>query len=288
MDDGKNKKKDELLQILSDAKNDAQNLASKGREIVKEGQYAADLASCHEEFIRCIPDDTFFSLSQWNNQIEPWRRWHEIAGEAITSFNFVLPSLSMATNSTSVSSSAAISSVYISALPPNSQIPAQRAFEKYEQLLEKSDLIQELEIELRRLNLTTSKTENESVLSLLHQASQAFRIPSVTGVSPSAVLIPLREAVNRTLANLLVRRPKQEEAKNQPDKVLSICKQCSRTGVATELIDQLANEANDLNRLLSGSKQDVMSRERVRELMNRGFLFLLTFLRTIDENKLRN
>lgn len=287
MEDSKNKKKDELLQILSDAKHAAQELTSKGREVIKQGQYAADLASCNEGFFSCLPDDTFLLTSQWDNQIASWKRWRENAGKAITAFNLIQPSLSFATDSTSVSSSATISSVYISALPPDSQIPAQRAFEKYEQLLEKSNLIQELEIELRRLNLTSTRAGTESVLSLLHQASQAFKIPSVTEVSPSAVLIPLREAINRTFADLLTRRQKQEEAKSQRDKTLSICKQCFRTGVATELIEQLANEANDLNRLLSGSKQNVMSRDQVRELMNRGVLFLRTFLRTIDENKMR-
>ncbi len=285
-EDNKNEKKDELLQILSDAKHDAQDLASKGREVVKQGQYAADLASCHEEFIRCVPDDTFLPPSQWDNQIASWKRWRENAGEAITAFKSMQP-LVFATDSTSVATSAAISSVYIASLPPDSQDPAQKVFERYEKLLEQSNLIQEIEMEIGRLNLTTSSAGHESVLSLLQQAYQAFNTPSVKNVSPSAVLIPLREAINRTFADLLPRRQQQEEAKSHRDKTLSICKQCSRTGVATELIDQFANEASDLNKLLSGSKQDVMSRDQVRELMNRGFLFLRSFLRIIDENRMR-
>jgi hypothetical protein len=36
----------------------------------------------------------------------------------------------------------------------------------------------------------------------------------------------------------------------------------------------------------SGGKDMVLSRERVRELLNEGLLFLLSLLRTIDEKKL--
>jgi len=158
---------------------------------------------------------------------------------------------------------------------------------QYEQLLEKSNLNKELEKEVRRLNLTTSQGGHESVLSLVQQAEQAFNIPSVKEISPSAVLIPLREAINRAFDDLLKRRPKQEKAKSRRDKTISICEQCLRSGVAKEQIELLANEANDLNNLLSAAKQAVMNRNQVRELMNRGFVFLRNFLGIIDENKMR-
>lgn len=282
-EESKSKKKDELLQILRDSKTVAHDLASKGREAVKEGQYAADLASCQEEFIRCVPDDTFLSHSQWDNQLETWKRWHENAGGALST----MQPLKFATDSSSIAASAAISSVHIQEFPIFVQVAAQKAFENYEQLIEESDPIQDLEMELRRLNLAFSGAGHASVLSLLQQAYNAFKVPSVTPVSPSAVLIPLREAINRTYADLLPRRNIQEVAKSYEEKIQSICKQCSRTGLVMGQIDQLANEARDLNNLLSGSKQDMMSRDLIRELMNRGFLFLRSFLRIIDENKLR-
>jgi len=68
------------------------------------------------------------------------------------------------------------------------------------------------------------------------------------------------------MADLLQGRRVQEEAKSHRDKILSICKQCSRLGVAEEQIEQLVYESNDVNKVLSGSKQDVMSRDQVREL----------------------
>lgn len=286
MENKEHKKKNQLLQILSKAKRYAQDRASKGREIVKDGQFVADLASCNEEFFCNVPDDSFFTPNQWDNQIAIWNTWLGQARVASTAYNSMQLEF-LASGSASVATSTAISSLSISSLPADSQGPARKVLERYEQLLEKSNLNKELEIEIHRLNLTSSQAANESVLSLVQQAEQAFKIPSVKEISPSAVLIPLREAINRAFADLLLRRPKQEKAKTHRDKTISICKQCLRSGVAKEQIELLANEANDLNNLLSGAKQDVMNRDQVRELMNRGFVFLRNFLGIIDENKMR-
>ena len=62
---------------------------------------------------------------------------------------------------------------------------------------EQSNPVQELEKEIRKLGLEYSRSEVASSLSLRHDADQAFRIPSVGQVSPTAVPIPLREAAGR-------------------------------------------------------------------------------------------
>ena len=285
MTNEESEKKDKLLEILGNAKKDADNLTSAGRDIVKKGQFAADLANCSEEYIRCLPDDSFFSPQQWDNQINAWTQWREEAGHAYAKFR--IQALDFASDSTSVATSAAISSVYIPSLPQPSQAPARKAYERYEQLLEQLNEIKEFEAELNRLGLVSPGSGHEGILSLLRQSDHAFKMPSTKEVSPSAVLIPLREAINKSLADLLPKRPQQEAANGHRGKITSICKQCSRDGVSSTQIDQLANQAEELNNLLSRSKQDAMTRDRVRELMNRGFILLRSFLKTIDDNKLR-
>jgi hypothetical protein len=275
-------KKDEFLHILKDVKHDAKKMIEKGREVIERGQFIADLASCNEEYISCIPDDSALSQKQWNNQIESWGRLHTYADSANSIYGTV-DRLHFATDSTSVSSSAAISMACIPSLPPPSQEQARRAFERFESIIEKSNILQELETEIKRLDLTTSTTNSQSIFSLLTQADQAFRVPSISGVSPMAVLLPLREAINRTFADLLQRRQSQERTKNNKEKVLSICTQSSVEGIDQAHIEQLADEAVELNRLLSEAKQESMNRDSVRELMNRGFVFLRSFLRTLDE-----
>jgi hypothetical protein len=241
-------KKDEFLHILKDVNNDAQNMIAKGREIVEQGQFIADLASCNEEYISCIPDDSALSQKQWNNQIASWGRLHTYASSANSIYGTV-DRLHFATDSSSVASSAAISVACIPSLPPPSQEPARRAFERFELIIEKSNMLQKVEREIKRLALTTSTTDSQSILSLLTQADQAFRVPSISGVSPMAVLLPLREAINRIFADLLLRRQSQEKTKNNKEKVFSICTQTSFRGVDKTHIDQLADEAIELNRL---------------------------------------
>lgn len=286
-EDNKNsKKKNELLDILKNVKRDADDITSKGREIVKQGQLISDLASANEEYINCIPDDSGLPQNRWDTQINSWGRLHDYASTAITIYG-KMDRLTFATDSTSVSSSAAISTVHIPNLPPPSQEPARNAFKKFYNIIEKSNQVKDLETEIQRLGLTTSHPNSESILSLLTQADQSFKVPSFMEVSPMAVLIPLREAINRTFADLLPRRREQEKTKNNHEKVHSICSQCSHDEVDDAHIEQLATEAVDLNKLLSEAKQESMNRDSVRELLDRGFLFLRSFLRTLDGNKMK-
>lgn len=280
------KQKDKLLQILSKTKRAAEEVASKGREFVKQGQYAADLAACNAEFIRHFPNDSFLSPRQWDDQIAAWNRLGECADGVISALDDTPQWLISTVNSASVSTSTVISSVYIPCLPTSSQDAAQKTYERYEQLLEGSNLVSEIEIEIRRLGLASSIAESESTLSLILQSKHALEVPSMEGVSPPAVLIPLREAINRSLADLLRKRPRQEKASAVQVKVHSICDQCCKPSVDGRQIRQLEQEACDLIDELSEAKQRSMTRERVRELMNRGFLFLLSLLRALDENKM--
>lgn len=286
MENRRNIKKDALLRFLSDIEHNAQSLVSKGREIVKHWQFIADSASCHADFVRCAPDDSFFTSRLWDDQITSLDELCKSAVATITTLN-VMPQLVFATNATSLAASTAISSVYIPFLPSSSQGPARKAYERFEQLLEQANQVEELETEILRLGLTSSRAGNESILSLLHQAVEAFKAPSIQDVSPSAVLIPLREAISLTLADILPRRPHQEKTKGHREKVRSVCNQCGHLGVNATQIEQLANEAHYLNDQLSQAKQGAMTRDRVRELLNKGVLFLRSFFRVLDENKMR-
>jgi len=286
-EDNLSNKKDKLLHKLSDVQRAAQEYTTKGRGIIEQWQTAADLAAFNEDFIRLIPDDSFFSPKQWDNQIATWNVFSEHAGP-FSVLDEIQKLLISAVSSASLGTSSVISSEYIPLLPKLSQEAARKTYEGYEQFLEQSKLIEKIEIEISRLGLATTIGESESILSLLLQCKQAYQVPSREVVSPSAVLIPLREAINRTLANLLPKRPRQEEAKAPQGKVNSICAQCCKPTIDKRQITQLAQEARDPNNKLSESKQCPMTREQVRELMNRGFVFLHSFLSALDETKMRN
>lgn len=285
MENKQDKKKSELLQILQKTEHDANVLTSKGREIVQQGQYISDLEQCTRKFIQTIPDDSFFAPEKWNEQCSEWINVNAQIETAQHGLGNLKP-LIFVTNSTTSSSSTIISSAIISSLPSNVQDQAWAAYNGFEQLLDQSNLIEKIAVEIERLGLISPKG-SETTLSLVRQANQAFTTPSIKDVAPAAVLIPIREAVNRALADLLPRRPTQEETRGARKKVRSICTQCGSSDVKAEQIERLASEAHDLNNLLSDAKQKMLSRGQVRETMNRALLFLQTLLQAVDEKKLR-
>jgi len=283
--DQKNKKKTELLNVLQKAEQDASILTSKGREIVQQGQRIGDLARYAGNFIQAIPDDSFFAPQKWDEYRSEWINTVvqvEAANQALGNPKALI----FVSNATTASSSTVISSAIIPALPVGVQEQAWAAYNGFEQLLEQSNLVEEIAAETARLGLTSPK-ERESALSLVRQAKDAFVTPSGKDVSASAVLIPIREAIKRVFADLLPRRLTQEKTGGDREKVRSICAQCCLSDVKTEQIEYFANEAYELNDLLSDAKQATFNRDKVREYMNRSLLFLRTFLQAIDEKKLR-
>ena len=279
------KKKEELLGILTAAEHDAQSLISKGREIIQTGQFISDLSRYNKEFVQLIPDDSYIPADRWENQLFAWQNVHKQVDVANSSHNLVLTDSS--STSAAVSASSIISTMVISTLPQDTQDKAIVIFHKFEQLMEQSDLFKKIGDEIHRLGVSTTSSGKASPLSLLKQAEQAFKAPSVDEASPSAVLIPLREAINGVFVALLPKRLQQEETGGNQKKLLSICKQCSRDGVDSKQIENLAKKAHDLNDILSGAKQKKLSRDQVREFMNRGLVFLLAFLQMLDEQKMR-
>jgi hypothetical protein len=281
------KKKSELLNILQKADHDASILTSKGREIVQQSQFISDLARYTAKFIQVIPDDSFFASQRWDEYQLDWINTVsqiDAANQAIG--HPKSSSLVIVANGTTASSSTIISSAIIPTLPVSVQRQAWAAYEGFEQLIEQSNLVDEIAVEISRLGITSPK-DIESTLSHVRQAKAAFDTPSSRDVSPVAVLISIRQAIERVFADLLCKRPTQEKTSGTREKVRSICAQCRRSDVKNEQIERFANEANDLNDLLSNAKQVSFSRDEVREYMNRALLFLRSFLQALDEKKLR-
>ena len=284
-EEDKEKRKKELLGIVNKVEDEASVISSKGRDIVKQGEFIGDVSRYFKQFLETIPDDGFFSPDIWDAQTRIWQ--NSLSRAKIYKDSLGNPSyFALTAYSTATSSATIITSGAIANLPPGVQVVAQKAYEGFEQTLEHANTPLDINAEIGRLGLTVIKGK-ETISSLLFQADEAFTTPSIKGVAPSAVLIPLREAINLTYSTLLQRRPLQEPAKTASDKIYSICRQCGDVSTDSAQIDFLAKEASHLNDQLSGAKQDSMSRDAVRELLNRGLIYLRTLMRTIDANKLK-
>jgi hypothetical protein len=124
-------------------------------------------------------------------------------------------------------------------------------------------------------------------LQLLEDARQTIDIPVGQDGSGVGSLIVIRECINACLAELVRRRPRQEETGNQKDKVISIGEQCHRGTLGKPYFERIGDEAKNLNGQLSGAKQGAITREQVQLLFSKALLFLASFLGSIDEAKLR-
>jgi hypothetical protein len=140
---------------------------------------------------------------------------------------------------------------------------------------------------MRRLGLDTKRGSNRSALELLDAAHTALEQPSCNDGDAVSILITLRESINSMFAGLIARRPTQESAKKDREKVISIGSQCGRNGLAPAHFERLGDDASALLNHLSGSKQADVPRERLIEDFQQGLLFLNAFMSSIDETKLK-
>lgn len=102
-------------------------------------------------------------------------------------------------------------------------------------------------------------------------------------------LIPMRESIRSAINVLLRRRPKQEKARNEWAKIVSIGKQLKRDGLPKSIVNSWAAQwTNALKTYLSPAKEEDISREEWRRRLARSTLFLNGFLGGLDPSKLKS
>ncbi|MBI3800850.1 MAG: hypothetical protein HY268_28215 [Deltaproteobacteria bacterium] len=280
-------RKGKLLEEIQYTKQATDRYRAKGQEIVEQGQIMKDLAESAEAYVASLPDDTYVLPERWDQGIAAWNA----AKSRLDTANEILMTAGnvyFTTAATGVTTSWLMSSMTLEKpLPLDVQPIAEKAVAKFNKAAERANWGEEAEKELFRMGFDNAPVGQNSAALLLRQARDPFLRPSADETAPAAVLIPLRESINRVLADLLRRRPNQEPAKGADDKVMSIGSQVARSGIQQGDLVRLATDARDLINALSASKQGEMTREDVRLLFMRGASFLVAFLRALDESKLK-
>jgi len=184
-------------------------------------------------------------------------------------------------------SSFASPKVFIRQLPDEPQRCWDEARTRIADIVESDAWDRELESAFRRLRLDVGGRNQESALQLLAISHEALKTPSGAEPGAAAVLIPLREAIDRTLNDLLRRSPGQERTRNIRRKVESVCARLGTAGLPNSDVERLINEAAELIPELSCGKQQVFKVSEIQALFIRGKAFLRTLLEAIDEDKLR-
>jgi len=286
-DPERNKKR--LIKKIKEVQKGSQNYSSKIKKIEEENQYVNDLAKETEKIVTLFPDDSYMPQTQWDNQFGIWEysgNWIKDANKALTPL-FGGSSSVMSITTSGVSSSIGPTSI----IKPLPSFDKQRQYfqhiDRLKKIEEKAGWVEKVEEEINRLKLNAMSSGKQTPSSLLQEARQSFLNPATDEVSPAAVLLQTREAINTAIEELLKRRPKRERVKGKRKQILSILNQCGKSGVTKETQNIFASQAEVWRTDLSRSKRIKMDHETVQTLFFGACAFFKGFLELIDKNKLK-
>lgn len=280
-------KKDELVRLLSDVDSQARRLETLGQEVVRSARLSRDVVGPIRDFVSRVPAEAL-SPDQLDRQAESWRLWRVLADEVEAS-RITVNSFYAASFAASSTSSEAIAMVAFPSPPsPSVRAGIESAKLRLHQTLERFPLIDRARSSMRRLGLDSRGGSYRTPLDLLNEAQGALDHPVFQEGGPVSILIPLRESINSTIAELLRRRTTQEPAAKLTDKLASLGRQCAGPGLQAPHFERLAADAETLLNELSGAKQTDLPRHRQTELFHRGLLFLNALMDSLDEGRLKS
>jgi len=286
MSDDNTKNRDALTKILADAEKEASEVERLSQEGVQSARFTRDILKPARDFFAQIPNDDMLSEEEWQRAKEGWTAVRD-SMQPILNSKPDLSRFTVAVSATTVSTNLFVYSV--GPVTPSFEPVQTAAKRELAQVLERSPLIDEVRKSITRLGLDV-RTGKRSALQLLEDAKLALDRPqSDEGDAASAALIPLRECIESSLAELVRRRPEQEETGSKTvNKITSIGKQCGRPIFHADHFARLGADCTDLINKFSGAKQATMPRNEIMAQFNEGLLFLKAFLDSIDESKLRS
>ncbi len=287
MADDPAKKKDELVQLLSQVVSQAERLELLGQDIVRSARLSRDVAVPTRDLLIQIPVGNL-SSERLDREAAAWRSWYVAAGDVENARTTVNTFVAL---SSAVASSSSETFTVVSATPnlaPSVLVTVENAKARLRQVFERFPLLNEAESAMQSLGLDASAGDRRTPLQLLSEARSALEQPSLQEGSPASVFIPLRECLESSIAALLRRRHRQEPTPKIGDKITSLGRQCARPGLPTAHFERLATDADRLLNELSGAKQAAMTREQQTALFHRGLLVLNTLLQSVDETLLRS
>ena len=278
------KKKNQLLSEIGKVETEASRLLNEGQLIVKNSQYIKEISKGAKKFIGAFPDDQYLAPGEWDNQIMHWKNY----SASLSNTSYTIP-MSLGTDSTSATATL-VNLVFkddnIQKLPITEREIARTAVNEIKNVIERSPLQEEVIHEMQRLGLENTFQGERSAITLLGEAVSSIQYPAGDEPSPT-LLLALRGSIEKTLADLLRKRPRQETCKNYAEKVKSILAQCGLDSLSPLVIDQLINDVGPLHDALSSGKGKRITNNYLNELLIQSELFLKLFFQCIDAGKLR-
>lgn len=167
-------KKKELLAELEKTKQAARWVRIRAQEWVGKGQHAEDLAEAVGNYVENIPDDSYKPRESWDRQIEDWRKVNEDFTNVNEMFMGVWGSLPNFPATVSSAGGFMSEETFLKLLPLNVRPEVTKATERFVEVAERAAPFQEATREMVRLGLDVAPPNQESAVSLLQEAWDAF------------------------------------------------------------------------------------------------------------------
>jgi len=274
---------DELRSLISNAKNQASEAQNALGDIGVHIQDVIDAADAELPLVSYMNNVSIEALAlQWNQ-----------IGEQTARIKFVLEDVQSSTDSvsgtatlTSVTTSGSISRDFASyANDPDFEHSWGHFIEVTSRPEKKLEVIHLM----KEFHLDIPPAGSKSPLELFQTAHQAFESPVSKSNPISTSLVPMREAIEASLDELLRLRPiQQANGHGNRKKIAAICAQLMKVSVSDLVVQEWGDQWHDINdKDLSSSKRQNITREEWSRRLNRATLFLYSFLTGLDSSKLR-
>jgi hypothetical protein len=276
VNDEAEQRKQTLLRLLSEASAESARIEEATREANQAAHFSGEAARAEHDVVACTPAENL-PEQEVRYRLQVWGGWKDEAvkyGEQVVAFSADFVATSYAVTS---SSNTVIFSSEWSSLTPEVQSAQARMVRVWDRI----PLVEKARAEMQRLGLDRPRPASRSALDLLNEAALSF------GGGATAVLIPVREAINTAVEQLLLRRPVREPAGGHYGKVVSLGKQCARPNLALSQIENLGRDQEQLIRELSEAKDKSLSHREVSDLFHRAVFHLDALLGGLDENRLK-
>lgn len=274
---------DQLRSIINSAKSHAENAQETLSRLDSRVQNVIDGANA------TLPLIPYLSPSEVENI---GVLWNEVAKQTEHSYRWLeeaFPSTDAASGTVSLTTTTTLG-IFTPKLVPFSSNPSfTAAWMHYVELTSRPTLKEEVVTLIKDFNLDIAPSGKKSGLELFETAHRAFETP-VTRRNPVITsLVPMREAVESIIDELLRRRPQQlPSGSSYSKKILSIGSQLKKEIVANVVVQEWADQWHDIsNKDLSASKRHQMTRTEWSHKLSRATQFLHSFLTGLDVAKLR-
>ena len=274
---------DELRSLISNAKNQASEAQNTLGDIGVRIQDVIDAADAELPLVSYMDPASIEALAlQWNQ-----------LGEQTAQIRLVFENVQSSTDSasgTATLTSVTTSGIFSRGIAPFAHDPNfEHSWVHFIEVTSRPEKKLEVFRLMKEFRLDISSAGSKSSLELFQTAHQAFESPVSQSNPISTSLIPMREAIESSLDELLRLRPiQQASGHGNRKKVAAICAQLKKDSVSDLVVQEWGDQWHDINdNDLSSSKRQNITREEWSRRLNIATLFLYSLLTGLDSSKLR-